>query len=84
MKPRWLVGLVAIGLIAVAPVVNAQQSQGQIYGSVEDETGGVLPEACFTLHLSCFGVGDSVQSSSARLSNLLICHRSSAICGADW
>ncbi|MEW6366077.1 MAG: ImmA/IrrE family metallo-endopeptidase, partial [Acidobacteriota bacterium] len=40
-------------------------------------------EACFTLHLSCFGVGDSVQSSSARLSNLLICHRSSAICGAD-
>ncbi len=40
--------------------------------------------ACFTLHLTCLAVGDSVQSSSARLSNLFISHRSSTIFGAYW
>jgi len=49
MKPHWLLGLLAIGMIAIAPVAYAQQSQGQIYGTIEDETGGVLPGVTVTL-----------------------------------
>ncbi|MEW6363729.1 MAG: TonB-dependent receptor [Acidobacteriota bacterium] len=49
MKSNWLLGLLVIGVIAFAPVANAQMSQGQIYGSVEDETGGVLPGVTVTL-----------------------------------
>ncbi|MEW6364702.1 MAG: carboxypeptidase regulatory-like domain-containing protein [Acidobacteriota bacterium] len=46
---RWFLGLLALAAIVLAPVANAQQSQGQIYGAVEDETGGVLPGVTVTL-----------------------------------
>ncbi|MEW6365932.1 MAG: TonB-dependent receptor [Acidobacteriota bacterium] len=49
VKTRWLMALLAVGLVAIAPVANAQQSQGQIYGVIEDETGGVLPGVTVTL-----------------------------------
>ncbi len=56
MKSNWLFGLVALVAVALAPVVAyAQQSTGDIYGTVMDETGGVLPGVSITLSGNLIG-----------------------------
>ncbi len=56
MKSRWLLGLVAIAVVILAPVVSyAQQSTGDIYVTVMDESGGVLPGVSITLTGSLIG-----------------------------
>jgi len=47
MKSRWLIGLAVVALLA--PAAFAQQNTGDIYGTVMDETGGVLPGVTVTL-----------------------------------
>ena len=48
---RWIRGLgIALALlVALAPASRAQSSTGNIYGTVTDESGAVLPGATVTL-----------------------------------
>lgn len=56
MRDRWLSAVFAIAILAVVPwSLQAQQSTGDIYGQLVDETGGALPGVAVTLTGSLIG-----------------------------